>query len=133
MDGKEQVQRTVEAWNSHDREQWIALAAPNVSVNDQEVGVNGWGMIYDAWLEAFPDSTVTISKLFEGGQRTATEFIFMATHQGHLKLGAVESPPTNKHVSFKWCEITSYREDGKIQSLNAYGYVEGLMRCLGRP
>jgi steroid delta-isomerase-like uncharacterized protein len=95
-------------WNAYDElnaEDFVNLSAPPGVPTDRE----GGKMFLGAFLNAFPDSRVTIDDMIAEGDRVVTKKTFTGTHTAELNGIA----PTGKRVSITYVDILRLR-DGKI-------------------
>lgn len=134
MDGKEVLAQAVEAWNRRDKEAFVGLAAPDVTVTAsggiELRGLSGMRQFYDLWFEACPDNTIRYDNVIEEGGRVMGEANFTGTHSGVLHSPAGDIPPTGKRVSVDYVGALRV-SSGEINSLRIYFDVMDLMVQLG--
>jgi steroid delta-isomerase-like uncharacterized protein len=95
-------------WNAYDElnaEDFVNLSAPPGVPSDRD----GGKMFLGAFLNAFPDSQVTIEDMIAEGDQVVTKKTFTGTHTAELN----GIPPTGKRVSITYVDILRLR-DGKI-------------------
>jgi steroid delta-isomerase-like uncharacterized protein len=95
-------------WGAYDElnaEDFVNLSAPPGVPSDRE----GGKMFLGAFLNAFPDSQVTIEDMIAEGDRVVTKKTFTGTHTAELN----GIPPTGKRVSITYVDILRLR-DGEI-------------------
>ena len=81
MNTEEVLDGSLEAWNAHDRDRWVAYAADSIEVlvsgGVRASGPEGAAQLYDTWHDAFPDNRVEPTlKLVQGAN---------GTHESHLR------------------------------------------------
>jgi steroid delta-isomerase-like uncharacterized protein len=92
-------------WNAYDElnaEDFVNLSAPPGVPTDRE----GGKMFLGAFLNAFPDSRVTIDDMIAEGDRVVTKKTFTGTHTAELN----GIPPTGKRVSITYVDILRLRD-----------------------
>jgi steroid delta-isomerase-like uncharacterized protein len=95
-------------WDAYDElnaEDFVNLSAPPGVPADRD----GGKLFLGAFLNAFPDSRVTIDDMIAEGDRVVTKKTFTGTHTAELN----GIPPTGKRVSITYVDILRLR-DGKI-------------------
>lgn len=134
MNGKEVLERAVEAWNRRDKEAFVALGSPEVIVTAsggiELRGVGGMRQFYDLWFEACPDNQIHYRYIVTEGERVLGEANFTGTHSGVLHSPAGEIPPTGERVSVDYVGALRVA-NSKIVSLRVYFDVMDLMAQLG--
>jgi steroid delta-isomerase-like uncharacterized protein len=113
-DGTEFVRQADEAWNSHDVERWVALAADDIVVaasgGFSGRGPDGYRLFAQTWQGAFSDCRVTIRNIAAEGDRVMSESTFEGTHDGPLSTPAGDViPPTGKRVSVEYVDAWQIR------------------------
>jgi predicted ester cyclase len=88
--------------------------------------LEGWSRFTDAFVEAFPDLSLTVEDIFSAGDMVAARVAFRGTHRGEFQ----GIPPTDKQVAFTSIEIDRM-VDGKVQEHWFELDQLGLMRQLG--
>ncbi len=100
-----QNQKNWDAFDELNSSDFVNLSAPPGVPNDKE----GGKMFLGAFINAFPDSYVTIEDMIAEGDRVVTKKTFTGTHTGELS----GIPPTGNRVSIQYVDIMRVR-DGQI-------------------
>ena len=117
------AQRHDEAFNAHDPEARIATLTPDtelvlpggmaLSGPEQAVG------ILQAFWEAMPDATVTVTNQVAAGDTIALESTLAGTHTGTFRTPGGEIPPSGNRVEIHAVAVKRVR-DGKVASEHLY-------------
>ncbi len=100
-----QNQKNWDAFDELNSSDFVNLSAPPGVPSDKE----GGKMFLGAFINAFPDSYVTIEDMIAEGDRVVTKKTFTGTHTGELS----GIPPTGNRVSIQYVDIMRVR-DGQI-------------------
>ncbi len=100
-----QNQKNWDAFDELNSSDFVNLSAPPGVPDDKE----GGKMFLGAFINAFPDSYVTIEDMIAEGDRVVTKKTFTGTHTGELS----GIPPTGNRVSIQYVDIMRVR-DGQI-------------------
>ena len=100
-----QNQKNWDAFDELNSSDFVNLSAPPGVPNDKE----GGKMFLGAFINAFPDSYVTIEDMIAEGDRVVTKKTFTGTHTGEFS----GIPPTGNRVSIQYVDIMRVR-DGQI-------------------
>jgi steroid delta-isomerase-like uncharacterized protein len=100
-----QNQKNLDAFDELNAPEFVNLSAPPGVPSDRE----GGKMFLAGFLNAFPDSQVTVDDMIAEGDRVVTKKTFSGTHTAELN----GIPPTGKRVSITYVDILRLR-DGKI-------------------
>lgn len=138
MTPSEVGQKIGDAFNAGDRETWMAYCSPNLVLNREPGGSEGWAAIFDVLHEAFPDGKGDGARAIEQGEWVATEIVFTGTHTGTLRVPAMADPsglladvgPTGKAIELRFAEVSRFVDD-KLVEENIYGLVYALQKALG--
>ena len=124
----------VEAFNAHDEGRIRELNAPNAIFEAPgEVRLEGREAATQyamAWLNAFPDATLTIHNELEAGDWVVQEFTFEGTHTSTLPTPAGDIPATNRRLSGRGVQILRIEGDAVAETRLYYDQVQ-LMTQLG--
>lgn len=133
-DPREVAARWMEAFNAHDRDGMRAVTAPDVTMTappevalEGEPAVTGYAM---AWLDAFPDATVTVHHETAGGDTVVQEFTFQGTHGATLSGPQGDIPATNRRLNGRGAQALEVR-DGMISEVRLYFDEVQLLTQLG--
>ncbi len=134
MTGKDVLEQAVSAWNRKDREAFVALASPEVTVTASGGidlrGQGGMRQFYNTWSEACTDNVIRYYNVVADQDQLIGEATFTGTHTGVLHSPDGDIPPTGKRVSVDY--VGAFRFSGsKIKSLRIYFDVMELMTQLG--
>lgn len=124
----------VEAFNAHDEARIRELNAANtvfeapgdVHIEGQE-GATQYAM---AWLNAFPDATITVHNEFAAGDWIVQEFTFEGTHGDTLSTPAGEIPATNRRLKGRGVQVFRV-EAGAVADTRLYYDQVQVMTQLG--
>jgi predicted ester cyclase len=130
----------VDAFNAHDEERIRTLTSEN-SVIDAPGDVHlegrdaatGYAM---AWLNAFPDATITIHQELVDGDWIVQRFTFEGTHEGVMVSPAGDQvPPTHKRLSGRGVQLIRVEGDAVSETQLYFDQVQvltqlGLMPAL---
>ncbi len=100
-----QNQKNWDAFDELNSSDFVNLSAPPGVPSDKE----GGKIFLGAFINAFPDSYVTIEDMIAEGDRVVTKKTFTGTHTGELS----GIPPTGNRVSIQYVDIMRVR-DGQI-------------------
>ncbi len=100
-----QNQKNWDAFDELNSSHFVNLSAPPGVPSDKE----GGKMFLGAFINAFPDSYVTIEDMIAEGDRVVTKKTFTGTHTGELS----GIPPTGNRVSIQYVDIMRVL-DGQI-------------------
>ena len=100
-----QNQKNWAAFDELNADDFVNLSAPPGVPSDKA----GGRMFLGAFIDAFPDSCVTIEDMIAEGDRVVTKKTFHGTHSGELN----GIPPTGNRVSIQYVDIMRVR-DGRI-------------------
>ena len=100
-----QNQKNWDAFDELNSSDFVNLSAPPGVPNDKE----GGKMFLGAFINAFPDSYVTIEDMIAEGDQVVTKKTFTGTHTGEFS----GIPPTSNRVSIQYVDIMRVR-DGQI-------------------
>jgi len=99
----------LEAFNAHDESRIRTLNSEDgVFEAPGDVRVTGRDATTQyamAWLNAFPDSTLTIRHELVSGDCVVQEFTFTGTHRSTLATPSGPIPPTNKQLNGRGVQI----------------------------
>lgn len=114
-DPREVANGWMKAFNAHDEGGMSALTAPDVRMTappemllEGEPAVTAYAM---AWLNAFPDASVTVHHETASGQTVVQEFTFEGTHSATLATPQGDIPPTNKRLTGRGVQALEVRND----------------------
>jgi len=126
--------RSVEAFNSHDQAAIRAMFADSVvfeAPGDVRLegpdATAGYAM---GWLNAFPDSKITVHNNIEAGDLVIHEFTFEGTHEQPLQGPAGEIPPTGRRLAGRGIEVLRVEGDKIIEDRLYFDQVQ-VMTQLG--
>ena len=100
-----QNQKNWETFDELNASDFVNLSAPPGVPSDKA----GGKLFLSAFIDAFPDSYVTIEDMIAEGDRVVTKKTFNGTHTGELN----GIPPTGNRVSIQYVDIMRVR-DGQI-------------------
>jgi predicted ester cyclase len=114
-DPREIGHRFVDAFNAHDEQRIRELNGENAVIEAPgDVKVQGREPATQyalAWLNAFPDASITVHNELVAGDWVVQEFTFSGTHEGTLMSPAGEIPATHKTLNGRGVQI--FRVDGE--------------------
>jgi predicted ester cyclase len=125
---KELVRAAIRAYNERDREMFERLHAPDVVLHGRTEDVVGRAAVIDqqwAFLEAFPDSTITIDALVAEPGLVSVRYRTTATHEGPFQ--GIE--PTGRDVEMGLQAMLAIKE-GEITEKWVQADVHGLLAQL---
>ncbi len=134
-DTRQVVERSVEVWNSHDRNGWLQLGHDDIGLmapgDFVAKGQDAWGQFYDIWQDAFPGCRVQ-TRVIAGDDEIGTlEAVFTGTHSGVLRPpSGPEIPPTQKQVNVNFVVVQRVA-GGKFASFHLYFDQVQLLTQLG--
>lgn len=124
----------VEAFNAHDEEKMLQLTAENVVFEAPgDVHLEGrepttqYSM---AWLNAFPDASLTIHNEIVAGEWVVQEFTFQGTHTATLSGPTGDIPATHRELTGRGVEVIKI-EDGLVTETRLYFDQVQVMTQLG--
>ena len=114
-DAQEIGHRVVDAFNAHDEQRIRELNGENAVIEAPgDVKVQGREPATQyalAWLNAFPDASITVHNELVAGDWVVQEFTFSGTHEGTLMSPGGEIPATHKTLNGRGVQI--FRVDGE--------------------
>ena len=114
-DPREIGHRFVDAFNAHDEQRIRELNGENAVIEAPgDVKVQGREPATQyalAWLNAFPDASITVHNELVAGDWVVQEFTFSGTHEGTLMSPGGEIPATHKTLNGRGVQI--FRVDGE--------------------
>ena len=78
-------------------------------------------------IAAFPDLTMTVEDIVDGGDKVVARVRFTGTHQGEL----MGMPPTGKSVNVQVIDIMRFADDGLVHEHWGVFDAMGMMQQLG--
>jgi steroid delta-isomerase-like uncharacterized protein len=119
------------AWNAHDAERLVALAAPDFEGTDTaEAGVahgpEGFRRQVALYLTAFPDLHLTFDEVVADGDRVAIRWTSQSTHRGPF----LHIPPTGRALHGHGVTLIRF-EGGLIRRSERVWDVAGFLRAVG--
>ncbi|MEV4832988.1 ester cyclase [Nonomuraea sp. NPDC049486] len=104
----------------------------NIPLGATSHGPSGYARFIQAWVAAFPDSTVEITNLFSTDDQGVVEFIGRGTNTGPLlgPVGVIAA--TGRRAEVRFCNVQRFA-DGKVSSFHQYFDLMGLLQQLGVP
>lgn len=122
-DTRQVAAEALEAFNAHDEARIRATYADDVVFEapgdvraEGPDAATGFAM---AWLNAFPDASLTVHDQLCEGEWCAQRFTFEGTHQNTLSGPGGEIPATNRRLSGRGIQMFRVRE-GKIAEEHLY-------------
>jgi predicted ester cyclase len=113
----------VDAFNAHDESRIRNLNADNTALEAPgDIRLQGKEAATQyamAWLNAFPDSRMTVNNELESGDWIVQEITFEGTHQGTLSTPTGDVPPTNRRLTGRATQIVRV-EGGKVVDTRLY-------------
>jgi predicted ester cyclase len=113
----------VDAFNAHDESRIRNLNADNTALEAPgDIRLQGKEAATQyavAWLNAFPDSRMTVNNELESGDWIVQEITFEGTHQGTLSTPTGDVPPTNRRLTGRAAQIVRV-EGGKVVDTRLY-------------
>lgn len=132
-DAREVVAQATQAFNDHNQEGFRALYSTDAVMEAPDARLEGAEAIVgyaSSWLNAFPDSKVTIHNEVVSGDYVVHEFTFEGTHTEPLASPQGEIAPTGKRLSGRGAEVFRV-EKGKIVEDRLYFDQVQVMTQLG--
>lgn len=135
MNALQLIEHTTNAWNNRDREAYTACYAEDCEIVAAGLvghGHTGVAEFWGAFMEPFPDNTITVHATIGGPSAVGVEEgVLTGTHTGTL-LGPDGStlPATGRTVSSPFAGIHTVR-DGKIVSSHFYSDQLDFLHQLG--
>ena len=124
------LEHFVQYFNKETLDQYLEIYAPDVVLHgyppDLPPGFEGVRAFYTAFVNAFPDSTITVNLMVGEGDYVACHFTMRATHKGEF-LGV---SPTGKTVEMAGQTILRFDGDRCVERWNI-GDLLGLLQLLG--
>ena len=138
MDTRQLIEATTTAWNSRDREGYLALYSEDCEVTTPGFTGRGREALAEVWeqqMTALPDNRITVLRMAVG-ERDAFAFeesVIEGTHTGPLQGpdGSV-LPGTGRHVSSAFCMVHEQRGGHLVAARLYYDPIE-LLTQLGIP
>jgi|SRR5579884_2986992 len=139
---REIAARFVQAFNAHDEEQlWTLNAEDGVIEAPGDVHVEGRDAVTGyamAWLNAFPDASITVQTELVEGDWVAQRFTFEGTHQGVLASPAGEIPATQRRLTGRGVQLLRVAGDTIAETQLYFDQVQvmtqlGLMPAPAQP
>lgn len=93
-------------------------------------GPSGYSQFIQAWVTAFPDSTVEITNLFSTDEQGIVEFLGRGTQTGALPGPAGAIAATGRQAEVRFCNVQRFT-NGQISSFHQYFDLMGLLQQLG--
>lgn len=124
-----------EGFNAKDIERVAAICGDDFILEDIPAGMtlrgpDGMRLWLRTWLDAAPDASVVLERIFAEGNWVATEHHGTATHTGPLRMPTGEIPATGRKLDLWFSENFEVR-DGKLRRMRAYYDGAAVMRQLG--
>ena len=127
------VQAAVDAWNAHDREQYVAAYVPEVALHGFPEGIEDAATLadfFDGFWAAVPDARIAIGDMFESGEQVAARLTITGTHEGEL-MGV---PASHRPISFDAMTILRFDDEGRIaERWNVDDFLSMLQQIGGVP
>ena len=130
------ARKLYDAFNNHDLNACVALAAEDIEVmlvpfGQTFNGKEGFRAFMAGFAQAFPDLTITVTNQIATEDQVVSECRWRGTNNGPLMSPQGEIPATGKTVEGAvFCEVWAIR-NGKIVSLRNYQDVATWLRQLG--
>lgn len=133
-DTREVARRTIDAFNSHDRDRIAAtntvdarfVAPPDIEFSGREA-VTDYAM---AWLSAFPDARIDVHDEIVSGDRAVLQFTFRGTHTDTLHGPGGDIPATGKRLEGRGVQILTIAGDEVAETQLYFDQVQ-VMTQLG--
>jgi steroid delta-isomerase-like uncharacterized protein len=103
----------IEAWNVHDRDTYVAVYRPDVTLHGFPEGVVDaatLGDFFAGFWEAVPDARIVLGDALEVDDQIAARLTISGTHEGDL-MGV---PASHRPISLEVMTILRFDDDGKI-------------------
>ena len=107
-------------FNAHEFAQNGKLAADNIHVNSNGVGLNGRVAFVERisrFVQPFPDVQIHDVVTIVDGNRAAVRYIITGTQDGDLQTPEGVIRATHKHISVDGAEFLTFDENGKLVDL----------------
>lgn len=101
----------------------------NVPLGATFRGPSGYAQFIQAWVTAFPDSTVEITNSFSTDDQGVVEFVGRGTHTGTLLAPAGAMAATGRRAELRFCNVQRFAA-GKVSSFHQYFDLMGLLQQL---
>jgi len=135
---EEETRQMIAIINSRNIDQVVEQYAENASFQVPSMtspiqGRNAIRAYYTSTFAAFPDWTIEPTEVFVNGTSTIVVNSVHGTQRGPLPSpnGNYSIDPTNRRISQDLVTRLVFNEDGKVQSLRAYGNPAELYTQLG--
>ncbi len=128
----EALRAAYENWNRRNFDGALQLVADNCTYTDnaQRETIHGRQNLraYLAnWAKAWSDGKIKDARFIDAGDMVIAEFTGEGTNDGPF--GGL--PPTNRHVSFPFCEIWQFDKTGRMISGSCYYDLYSILIQLG--
>ena len=134
MNTEEVLDGSLEAWNAHDRDRWVAYAADSIEVlvsgGVRASGPEGAAQLYDTWHDAFPDNHVEPTLKLVQGANGMHESHFRGTHTGTMRGPAGDIPATGRPVDIPFTALMAVEGD-RLTSFRVYFDLHDMLGQLG--
>ncbi len=122
-DAKQVAAEALEAFNAHDERRMRAVYADDAVLEapgDARLEGGDAAVAYAmAWLNAFPDATVTVHSEIVDGDWIAQRFTFEGTHEATLHGADGDIPATHRHLKGRGIQVFEVKA-GKIAEEHLY-------------
>ena len=121
FDKRSLVRQMYEAWNKKDLDRVESFAHADAMIANVAFGTSlRFGSYVRNWATAFPDGSIDVVDMFEGGDCLVAEFIGRGTHTGVLEGPSGPVAPTNRRIEVRMVEFgasvrAKSRADGCIR------------------
>ena len=138
MDGAELqnfIDRYNDAWNAHDVDAILAMHTDdsvfeNHVTGDVNVGREQVGAAIRGIFSVFPDLSFEGRRQYVREDLVVQEWTARGTHEGTMRRGEIEVPPTRRRVEYKGMDVIPIR-DGLVARKDVYSDSVTLLRQLG--
>lgn len=134
MDTEGLIQQVISAWNSGDKEAYMALFSDDAEITYRGgrvvCGRDAIGLDFDTSHRAFPGARITVNNVISGGDQACVEAFCESAQTGPLGLGGMQIPATDRRVSFSFVEMNTIKDD-KIVTVRSYCDQLDLLDQLG--
>lgn len=129
------IRSLYDAWNRRDLDAQAAAMAPDGTITfmgtgETFTGPEGALKFGQAWLNGFPDGSITVETVIAEGDRVVVEYTGRGTHTGTFETSMGAIPATGKSVTLKLCDVTEVK-DGKVTAQRTYLDTGAMMAQLG--